>query len=311
MKSGGKSTTALRVVANAQKMCTECSKTEELHDRKECKQFRPFVVAWLDVEGAYDGTWARRLGVDEGKLYLMRPETAEQCIDVTDALLRSQEVDLLVVDSLAALVPSKEQEASAEEWQQGLMARLVNKGVRRWTGSANRMKRQEGRAPTLLLINQIREKIGIMFGDPITMPGGHGVKFAASLVVRMWPGKVEMEDEKKKGDVENTPVCVELRFKVEFSKVGPPNISGSYKMMLTDTETKRVGDVWDEADVLAIAERLEMVRQQGDEWLYRGKTLQAKSHIERLWLTDRSEFEAFKREMHEVLRPRDVHEGHE
>lgn len=227
-KSGSKSTSALRLIKNAQSMGMQC--------------------VYIDQEHAFDIEWAKKVGVDSESLVMARPETAEECIDMTDALLKTGDVDFLVLDSVAAMTPSAEIEESVEKWQQGLQARLVNKAVRKWVATLNAIgKEPDARVPTILLVNQIRNKIGIMFGDPETTPGGMGVGFATSMEVKMWNGPAEINKETK------SPVSQIMRFKVEKSKVSPPKTSGEYSIVLAETENKSAGDVYEEDQVRKLA----------------------------------------------------------
>lgn len=152
-QSSGKTSNSCRVIAHAQNMCASCNtylgpeivKTKKNADGefyaeaecKTCNNYREFICAYADIEGSFDGPWAKKLGVDLDRLWFSQPETAEQSIDVVDTLLRTGDLDLIVVDSIAQMVPSAEVEESVAKWQQGLQARLVNKAFRKWTGALN------------------------------------------------------------------------------------------------------------------------------------------------------------------------------
>ncbi len=249
-KAGGKTSTALRLVTSAQGMGLQCG--------------------FMDQEHAYNERWSSHLGVNQKELILSRPETAEECIDQVDALLRTAEMDLIVVDSIAAMTPSKEIEESVERWQQGLQARLVNKAVRKWVSTLNALGKSGdmGILPTILLINQVREKIGVMFGDPETTPGGRGVGFATSMEIRMWPGKVEFDKDKD-------PYAIAQRFKVTKSKVSPAHMSGEYKVLTVDTEERAVGGILEEDIVRKTAMKYGILKKEKGIYVFGGKELGA------------------------------------
>ena len=155
--------------------------------------YEPYTIALIDMEGSFDHEWAANLGLDERTIVYVRPDTAEEAIDIYDSLMRTGAVDMMILDSIAALTPSKEVEESMEKWQQGLQARLVNKFIRKVQASANAVYQDYGRMVTQVWINQVREKIGVMFGDNTTIPGGKGQGFATSVEVKMWTSAYEVE----------------------------------------------------------------------------------------------------------------------
>ena len=256
--------------------------------RYEKNSYEPFTVAVVDLEGSYDVEWARSLGLDERFIIYVRPDTAEEAIDVYDSLMRTGAVDLFVLDSIAAMTPSKEVEESTEKWQQGLQARLVNKFCRKSQSTANAIAREYGRAPTQIWINQVREKIGVMFGSNETVPGGKGQGFATSCEVKMWANdfakdtfsitsKLKMESAKS----------VRVNFKVNKNKTAPPKRTGSYVMDLDD------GSIDDIALVYALAERYGEIEKVGpSKWRLGVKEYKTKKDMmsamvneqaERLW----------------------------
>ena len=148
--------------------------------------------AFFDIENSFDPEWARQLGVDVDNLYVFNPDYAEQVVDMTEGLLHSDECGLVVIDSLAAMVTSREATQSAEKQDVGGGALAVQKLVKKAVVALKR-GRQKGEFPTLIGINQTRNKIGVMFGNPETTPGGNAPKFAAGLRLRMY-GKNVLED---------------------------------------------------------------------------------------------------------------------
>ncbi len=187
-ESSGKTTVALHVVAEAQKMGG--------------------VAAFVDAEHALDPVYARALGVDIDNLLVSQPDTGEQALEITETLVRSGAVDVIVVDSVAALVPRAEIEGEMGDSFVGLQARLMSQALRKLTGAISKSK------TVCIFINQIREKVGVMFGNPETTPGGRALKFYSS--VRM---EVRKTETLKNG---SEVVGSRTRVKVVKNKVAPP-----------------------------------------------------------------------------------------
>ncbi len=154
-ESSGKTTVALHAIAEAQKMGG--------------------VAAFIDAEHALDPVYAKKLGVNLDELYVSQPDTGEQALDITEALVRSSAVDIIVVDSVAALTPKAEIEGDMGDTHVGLQARLMSQALRKLTAIVNKSK------TCVIFINQLREKVGVMFGNPETTPGGKALKFYASM----------------------------------------------------------------------------------------------------------------------------------
>src|SRR5687767_15328457 len=154
-ESSGKTTLALQVIAEAQKTGG--------------------MAAFVDAEHALDAQYAQKLGVDLENLLVSQPDNGEQALEIVEVLIRSNSVDVVVVDSVAALVPKAEIEGEMGEAQMGLQARLMSQALRKLTGVVSKSK------TTLIFINQLREKIGVMFGNPETTTGGRALKFYASV----------------------------------------------------------------------------------------------------------------------------------
>lgn len=187
-ESSGKTTLALTVISQAQK--------------------NGGVAAFIDAEHALDPTWARRIGVNIDDLLVSQPDTGEQALEICELLVRSNAVDVVVVDSVAALIPRAEIEGEMGDSHVGLQARLMSQAMRKLTGVIARS------SCTVIFINQIREKIGVMFGSPETTPGGRALKFYSS--VRL---DIRRTGTLKDGD---TPVGNHVRVKVVKNKVAPP-----------------------------------------------------------------------------------------
>lgn len=293
-KSAGKTTLFLKAIANAQKMCSNCytmwdSKTETC----ECGDFRETVCAYLDVEGAFDRAWAKKLGVDVDNLILDVPEYAEQALDIGEALIRSGEVDVLVLDSIAFLVPQKEIENSVTKDGMGIAPRLVGKGVRKFVSAINGVGKDTGRRPTIFFTNQIRYKLGVMFGNPETTSGGQAPGFAAAVECRIAAGKYEIDDETQK------PFAATFRYKVNKNKTFSAKMSGEYLMLLSPKGEKRVGDAEDENDLVKWAELTELVTRKGG-YNCLGRNFRVKKELIEALQQDPT----FKRELEKELMPR-------
>ncbi len=154
-ESSGKTTVALHIIAQAQKAGG--------------------VAAFIDAEHALDAVYAKNLGVNTDDLYISQPDTGEQALDICESLVRSSAVDLIVIDSVAALTPKAEIEGDMGDSHVGLLARLMSQALRKLTAISNRSK------TCVIFINQLREKVGVMFGNPETTPGGRALKYAASV----------------------------------------------------------------------------------------------------------------------------------
>lgn len=257
-KSSSKTSTFLRSIGNAQKMCSNCNKylTDEEWGCR-CKKSREFVVAFMDVEGTLDIPWAKSLGVATDKLLLSVPEYAEQALDLSEALVRSCACDILVLDSIAFLTPQKEIEESIEKDQMGIQPRVVGRGIRKFIAAVNGVGNETGRRPTVWFTNQIRMKLGVLFGNPETQPGGNAPGFAAATETKLWSGKYEMDDATKK------PLAVEINFRVEKNKTSGAKMEGTYRMYLSDTSLKKKSDIDDDAQLVDHGERVGLIVRSG------------------------------------------------
>lgn len=210
------------------------------------------TAAFIDAEHALDPAYAKRIGVDIDNLLLSQPDNGEQALEITETLVRSNAVDLIVVDSVAALVPRSEIEGDMGDSLPGLQARLMSQALRKLTGVINRSK------ATVIFINQIRMKIGVMFGNPETTTGGNALKFYSS--VRM--------DIRRIGQIKQGEDVIgnRTRVKVVKNKIAPPFRQAEFDIMYNQGISKS-------GDVLDLAAADEIVEKSGAWYAYGGEKI--------------------------------------
>ncbi len=241
--------------------------TLTLHAIAECQK-QGGICAFVDAEHALDVTYARKLGVRTDDLLISQPDTGEQALEIADALVRSGGVDLLVVDSVAALVPRAEIEGEMGDSHMGLQARLMSQALRKLTGSINRSK------TIVMFINQIRMKIGVMFGNPETTTGGNALKFYAS--VRMDIRRIQALK-----DGENV-IGNRTRVKVVKNKMAPPFKEVEFDIIYGEGISK-------EGDLLDLAVTHNIIEKSGTWFTYQDERLGQGRENARQWLKDHPE----------------------
>ena len=241
-ESSGKTTVALHIIASAQKAGGE--------------------AAFIDVEHALDPVYAKALGVDIDSLLVSQPDTGEQALEITEALVRSGAIDVIVVDSVAAMVPKAEIEGLMGDTHVGLQARLMSQALRKLTGAISKTN------CVAVFINQLREKVGVMYGNPEVTPGGRALKFYSS--VRLDVRK--QEQLKSGGEVIGNLTKV----KVVKNKVAPPFKEAEFDIMYGEG-ISRVGEILD------LAVKLDIVEKSGAWFSYKGERLgQGRDNVKEL-----------------------------
>jgi recombination protein RecA len=231
-ESSGKTTLALQIIAEAQK--------------------KGGMAAFVDAEHALDAAYAKKLGVDLDNLLVSQPDNGEQALEIVEVIIRSNSVDVVVVDSVAALVPRAEIEGEMGEAQMGLQARLMSQALRKLTGAVSKSK------ASLIFINQLREKIGVMFGNPETTTGGRALKFYSSVRV----------DIRRIGAIKDGEDVVgnRTRVKIVKNKMAPPFREAEFDVMYGEGVSR-------EGDLIDIAVEHKIIEKSGAWFAYGGERL--------------------------------------
>ncbi|WP_438317796.1 recombinase RecA [Sporosarcina sp. FA9] len=273
-ESSGKTTVALHAIAAAQAIGGQ--------------------AAFIDAEHALDPEYARRLGVNIDELLLSQPDTGEQALEICEALVRSGAVDIVVIDSVAALVPKAEIEGEMGDSHIGLQARLMSQALRKLSGAINKSN------TNAIFINQIREKVGVMFGSPEVTPGGRALKFYASVRIDVRRGEAI-----KQG---NDIVGNKTRIRVVKNKVAPP-------FRLAEVDIMYGFGISKEGEIVDLGTDAEVVQRSGSWYSYEGERLGQGRENAKQFLTEnvdiRAEIEKKIRDFYNLDGPAAVIEGHD
>lgn len=262
-ESSGKTTVSLHIVAEAQK--------------------KGGTAAFIDAEHALDPTYAARLGVDINNLYVAQPDNGEQGLEIAESLVRSGSIDILVVDSVAALTPKAEIDGEMGDSHVGLQARLMSQALRKLTGITAKTK------TCVIFINQLREKVGVMFGNPETTPGGKALKFYSSI--RLDVRKSELI---KDGD---TATGARTKVKVVKNKCAPPFKTAEFDMIFG-------AGISNESCILDLAVQYDIIQKSGAWFSYNGEKIgQGRENVRKL-LVENTEFcEQIEKQVREKFMP--------
>jgi recombination protein RecA len=247
-ESGGKTTLALHIVAEAQK--------------------KNGIAAFIDAEHALDVTYAKKIGVNTDELLISQPDSGEQALEIAETLVRSGALDVLVVDSVAALVPKAELEGEMGDAQMGLQARLMSQALRKLTGSISKSK------TTVIFINQLRMKIGVFFGNPETTTGGNALKFYSS----------QRLDIRKMTSIKNGQDVIGFRTKVKVvkNKMAPPFREAEFDIIFGEGISR-------EGDVLDLAAGNGIIEKSGAWYSYKGDRIGQGRDNSRVFLKENPE----------------------
>lgn len=247
-ESSGKTTVALHMVAEIQK--------------------RGGIAGFIDAEHALDPVYARNIGVDIDNLYISQPDNGEQALEITETMVRSGAVDIIIVDSVAALVPKAEIDGDMGDSHVGLQARLMSQALRKLTGVISKSN------CTVIFINQLREKVGVMFGNPETTTGGRALKFYSSI--RMDVRRTESL--KQGGEV----IGNHTRVKVVKNKIAPPFREAEFDIMFGKGISR-------EGDILDLAANVNVVNKSGAWYAYNGEKIGQGRENTKIWLSTHPE----------------------
>jgi RecA/RadA recombinase len=216
----------------------------------EENSYEELRVALIDVERDFDPLWAKRIGVDDRRLVYVQADSMEQTIDIYDELVRTAEVDLIVLDSIAAMIPKEQIEKKASEWTTGLEARLMGRLTKKLTAGLTVVAKEHMRFPTQIWINQLREKINTGmskgWGDSKVMPAGLSQLFTAAVIANMWPSewkKEEVDPDLPAYMRGETGVSVNINIHTLKNKTAPPKQKGSFRMIVNGEYSGKIDEV--------------------------------------------------------------------
>jgi recombination protein RecA len=257
--------------------------TLTLHAIAECQKAGG-IAAFIDAEHAFDRFYAEKLGVDLGELVISQPDNGEQALEIADNLIRSGAVDALVIDSVAALTPKSEIEGEMGDSKMGLHARLMSQALRKLTSSISKTN------CTVFFINQLREKIGVMFGNPETTTGGNALKFYASV-------RIDIRRSTQLKDTEGGALGNKTRVKIVKNKVAPPFKTAEFDIMYGEGISKT-------GEILDIGVDLDIIEKSGSWFSYGGSKLgQGRDSVKSILKDNPELMEELEQKILEQLKP--------
>jgi recombination protein RecA len=242
--------------------------TLSIHAMAECQKAGG-VCAFIDAEHAFDRFYAEKLGVDISNLYISQPDNGEQALEIADQLIRSSAIDLIIIDSVAALTPKKEIEGDMGDSSVGLQARLMSQALRKMTSTISKTN------TTCIFINQLREKIGVMFGSPETTTGGNALKFYSSVRLDIRKNGPTIKD----GDI---AIGNKVKVKVVKNKVAPPFRFAEFEITFGEG-ISRIGEIVD------LSEQFDIIKKSGSWYSYGDSKLGQGRDAVKAMLTDNPE----------------------
>ncbi|MBQ7918101.1 MAG: recombinase RecA [Clostridia bacterium] len=263
-ESSGKTTVSLHIVAEAQK--------------------KGGTAAFIDAEHALDPTYAARLGVDINNLYVSQPDNGEQGLEIAESLVRSGSIDILVIDSVAALTPKAEIDGEMGDSHVGLQARLMSQALRKLTGITAKTK------TCVIFINQLREKVGVMFGNPETTPGGKALKFYSSIRLDVRKSELIKDGE--------TPIGARTKVKVVKNKCAPPFKTAEFDMIFG-------AGISNESCILDLAVQYDVIQKSGAWFSYNGEKIgQGRENVRKLLVENAELCEEIENKVRECVIPK-------
>ena len=252
----------------------------------------------VNAEQTFDLKWARdAIGADPSGIHMINTDTAEDAIDIVDSAIRKNALDLIIIDSLAMLTPSKETEETAHNWQQALQPRLLSKAFRMWVSSLASYRGDPSR-PTLLLVNQVREKTNVKYGSPEIKPGGRAQDFALSIEVFLSQGSIQDEDYAAK---DAHQLVHRTNYRVTWNKTHPKGKKGQYLMAISKFKDYRPGNIVEWATLIDLFKKYGMLVQVKSKWELVGKSFPTQKALLAWAIKNPADFEFYRRALVDLV----------
>lgn len=273
--SSAKSLVALLTIKNVQRTCRKCYTPFSEKAKCVCKKNDPCRTLYVDAERYWEDKWVKKVGVSTDNVYIGKPRHLEEAFDIMDISVREDTFDAIMLDSVAALSPKAEKEATMEEWQTGLVPRVYTKFLRKWASELGDLSLAGRRLPMVLIVNQIRQKVGVMYGNPEIMPGGDAQVFYATTIVRLSRRSLEVSKDKK----DPQPLWQQVHYKIEKSKASPTRREGEFDLAINhyideDGNERHAGEILDNySGLIEYARRFNLMEEkQGAGYKFEGRS---------------------------------------